>query len=238
MSISNKNVHVPGYSRKNALHFHGDIKPELMDIELYREIVIFPDMEEDHMHVDKPVNFVSENIKKSRNTNLTKEKSLGCNSEKKALKRKATTADEKQESNMKKYKRQDEELNNVVDSLFVKKNEQETTVISESERMKKPRLHPNTATMVMESIKALNKRNGVSLQNICDHIEETYVVNMKRLKSYIVKFLQKCVEDGEIENTETADNEERFKMKKTGVIKNAKKNLPQKAGQGKPKMQV
>lgn len=53
--------------------------------------------------------------------------------------------------------------------------------------------HPPVSEMVMESIKALRKRNGASYEDIAKYIEEKYVVNVKRLKGHINTFLRKSL---------------------------------------------
>ena len=95
--------------------------------------------------------------------------------------------------------------------------------------------HPPVSEMVMNSIKALKKRNGASFEDISKYMEGKYVVNMKVLKSHVNKFLQKSIDKGMLEKTNGAAGEGKYKMKKLESIKKDSQNLRRKEGKEKLK---
>lgn len=86
----------------------------------------------------------------------------------------------------------------------------------EKKSLKRKSSHPSISEMVMDSIKSINRDNGVSFEDIKIHMEENYKVNVKALLKYNVNnFLQKWVANGILELVDEADMEERFKIKES-----------------------
>lgn len=107
--------------------------------------------------------------------------------------------------------------------------------------------HPPVATMVVQAIKALNDRNGSSLQAIKKHMATTHLVNNERLAPHLKKYLKKAVEDKVLIQTKGTGAAGSFKLsantkagatgKKTKVVKAKKPAATKKAttGTAKPK---
>lgn len=110
-----------------------------------------------------------------------------------------------------------------------------TTVASMSERknLKGKAVHPPTSEMVMDSIKALKKRNGASFEDIRKYMEEKYAVDMRIFKYHVNKYLQKSVDNGILEKFDGGKAEGRFKIMKSENMKKDPKKLPHKKGKGK-----
>lgn len=92
---------------------------------------------------------------------------------------------------------------------------------------KKPKsvVHPPTKEMVMDAIKDLKKRNGVTFEDIKLYIEQKYEVNMPLLRRHILNYLEKSAENGilvKIDGKET-----KFKIKTdTKKLKERKQREP------------
>lgn len=92
--------------------------------------------------------------------------------------------------------------------------------VSESKikSLKRKSIHPSISEMLMDSIKSLKKRNGVSFEDIKTQMEENYPVNVKGLVKYHVdNYLKKWVEMGILEKVDGADVEERFIIKESEI---------------------
>ena len=110
--------------------------------------------------------------------------------------------------------------------------------VPETKSLKIKATHPPTSAMVIDSIKALKKRNGASFEDISKHMEDKYAVNMKVLKSHVNKFLQKSIDNKVLEKTDGADGRIKYKIKKQEYSKKDSQNLRRKEGNGKQKKKV
>lgn len=81
---------------------------------------------------------------------------------------------------------------------------------------KKTQNHPPTSEMVLDSIKSLKVRKGASLEDVCKHMEDTYDVNVRKLKPVISRCLNSAVTKGLLANAEKTGEKKRFKLQKTG----------------------
>lgn len=123
------------------------------------------------------------------------------------------------------------DITDVSDSVPVTRmiqNAAEMTVASVPERKTLKRKivsHPPIAEMVIDSIKTLKKRNGVTPQHISNYIEQNYSVSTTQLKYYIDRFLQKSVTDGLVEKIQADSGEDRFKIKKAETVKKNSNNV-------------
>ena len=84
-------------------------------------------------------------------------------------------------------------------------------------------IHPPISEMVLDSFRALKKRNGTSVEEISEYIEENFQVNINRIKPYIKKFLQKGVTDGFFDQVNGSRGDGKFKIKKSIKVNNEAK---------------
>ena len=96
---------------------------------------------------------------------------------------------------------------------------------NKNDSVKKPTgkaaVHPPVSEMVLDSFRALKKRNGTSAEEIISYIEGNFQVNINRMKSHIKKFLQKGVADGLFDQVNGSGGDIKFKVKKKGKVNKA-----------------